>query len=212
MSQLDKALTVLIERDPTTEEIAKFYQIKEACGFSEHDSVWSLILAFGHYEILYKDIADKIGEQSIKTLADHKLALDSTAAAAERAIKSNLVDSVRETTSKLLAEAQKTGTALAAIQAKKGLLIGAVTSLGVATVLLLCAGFLGYSIGSKSAGPAAAWLQTADGAAAQRFAQMNAVRTMLDCPAPYQTHREGSATYCVPFDPQAKKTWGWRIN
>lgn len=212
MTPLEKALAPLIGRDPTTEEMAKLYKIKEACGFSDHDSVWTLLAAFGHYEILYRDIPKEIAEQGIKTIAEHKLALEASASAAERAIKSNLIDSVRETTAKLIDEAQRSSNALAAIRERRGLLVGTLVSIGVAFLALLVVGYLGFKIGANTAGAHAAWSQSSEGVAARKFAQMNQVSTMLSCPSPYQTHRDGAATYCIPYDAQAKKSWGWRIN
>lgn len=212
MSQLENALAVVIGREPTTEEIAKFYKVKEICGFSDHDSVWSMLVAFGHYEILYRDIPNLITEQASKTIADHKLALEATAGAVERAVKANIVESVRETTAKVLKEAEKTGSALAAIQARKGFLFGAIASLVIAFLLLFAAGYIGYAFGAQTSSVAASWAQSSDGSAARRFSQMNQVKAMLDCSAPYQIHKDGAATYCIPFDPQTKKSYGWRIN
>lgn len=212
MTALETALHTLIGREPTSEEIAKFYKIKEACGFSDHDSVWSMLLAFGHYEILYREIPSLITEQATKTLADHKLALEATGGAVERAVKTSLAESVREATTKALEEAKHASNVLAAIKAKKNLVIGSVLSLGLAVALVLTAVWLGYSLGKETARGAAAWAQSADGVSAKRFAELNSLRPMLECREPYQVHKEGANTYCIPFDTQTKKTFGWRIN
>lgn len=211
-TSLQTTLETLIGREPTTEELAKFYKIREACGFSDHDAVWSLLAAFGHYEILYGSIPSKIVEETVKLLAEHKLAIEATAQAAERGIKTSLYETVREATSKLVDEARATGDVLSTIRAKRSLVIGSLLSAGLAAIMLVVVGWSGYLVGARSSSVHAAWLQSSEGVAARQLAQVNSIRTMLDCPAPYQTHREGGATYCIPYDPVSKKSWGWRIN
>lgn len=212
MAALESAIEALIGREATSEEIAKFYKIKEACGFSDHDSVWAVLMAFGHYEILYREIPGLISEQAVKTLADHKLALEATAGAVERAVKASLAESVRDATTRALKDAEAAGSALAAIKARKNLIIGSIISLGISVLMTLAAVYGGYSFGKDAARGAAAWAQSADGLSARRFAEMNAIRSMLDCREPYQIHKDGANTYCIPFDAQSKKTYGWRIN
>ncbi|MFD2274827.1 hypothetical protein ACFS07_36690 [Undibacterium arcticum] len=74
MKPIEEALRVLIGREPSAEDISKFYKIKEICNFSEHDSVWSLLLAFGHYEILYEEIpAKKLRSKHIVSLQNTRL-------------------------------------------------------------------------------------------------------------------------------------------
>jgi hypothetical protein len=215
MKPIDQALQALIQREPTPEEVAKFYKIKEICGFSEHDSVWALLLAFGHFEILYGEMPAKIAEQARQTIADHKLALEAGAEAAERAIRGSLIENVTKTSRELADRAIEAGKILANQQNRRKFVFAIVAALAVSVPAVCALAWGAYKVGAKSGAVDvmidSAWVQSPEGRAAKAFAQMNNVQTMLDCPSNYQTHKEGSATYCVPFDESTKRSFGWRI-
>jgi len=212
---MDLALKTLIGRDPTTEEISKFYKIRDLLGISEHDAMWTFLLAYGHYEILYRDIPKEIVEQARQLLADHKLALDATAQAAERMVRSNLADTV----AKAAADAIEAGKRIGAnsggqMPKRRAYSYMAAAALASITVLLGIVA-VSYKIGEKAGTNAgtldAAWARSPQGIAAKEFAGLNPVQTMLDCPSNFQTRKEANATYCVPYDPKTKLTTGWRI-
>lgn len=214
MKPIDQALQALIQREPTPEEVAKFYQIKEICGFSEHDTVWSFLLAFGHYEILYGDMAKNIGEQTRQTLADHKLALEATAQAVERVVKSSLIESVTKTSKEMADRAIEAGKVLANSELRRKFVFAVVLALAVSAPVFGAIAWGAYKAGERSASVDStldqAWLQSPDGQAAKQFAQMNDIRSMLDC-GQYEKHTDNGATYCVPYDDKTKRSSGWRI-
>lgn len=216
---MDLALQTLIGRDATTEEIAKFYQIRDLLGFAEHDSVWAMLLAFGHYEILYSDIAKNIAAQARETLADHKLSLEATAEAVERAVKGSLISTVNKVAQDAISTGQKLAEAGAEKQARRKSLMMLAGGVGVAVALSLgLAGFIAFTsyqagkqAGLDAAGVDAAWAVSGQGRAAKAFSGLNPVQAMLDCQANFQTRKEANATYCVPYDEKSKLTSGWRI-
>jgi hypothetical protein len=206
---IEQALEAIIGREPTTEEIKKFYQVKETCGFSERDSVWSILLAFGHYEILYSEIPKRIVIEANKLIADHKLALSNTAEAAERHVRANLVDGVAETVRKAAKEVVDSTNTIIKVDARKRYLIGVSLSFGLATAVigLLC--WASYSVGAKSSGLSIVRNQ----ATVTKFLELNDISKMMACSgAENQKRHDGDVVYCIPFDQKARRAGGWRIN
>lgn len=212
---LDLALQTLIGRPPTTEEITKFYQIRDLLGFSEHDSIWSMLLAFGHYEILYRDIPDQITKQTQELLAEHKLALEATAGAAQRMVGAGMAEAV----AKASREAIEAGKRMADFSAdgvpKRKFMLAVGGAFAAAVMAVAAVGVLAYHAGTRAGGDAAnldaAWAATPQGKAAKAFAGLNPIQSMLDCSPNFQVRAEGNATYCIPYDPKTKLTTGWRI-
>lgn len=210
MKPIDQAIASLIGREPTADEIAKFYKIKEICNFSDHDSVWSLVLAFGHYEILYSQIPKEIADQAHRLIAEHKIALEHTAEASANHVKANLVESVAKAAREMAKEVIESSRQMAIANSKTKFLIGAYLSFGVAALVigLLCWG--AFSAGAHSVAPRSAWALTQDGEAAHAFAKLNDIQAMQSCEAG-QKRVEGNKTFCIPFDEKSKKISGWRI-
>lgn len=211
MKAIEQALATLIGgRSPTAEEVAKFYKIKEVCGFSEHDSVWALLLAFGHYEILYGQIPQQIADQAHRLIAEHKIALENTAAASARHIQTNLVEQVANTAREMAKEVIESAQALAIANSKSKFLLGASLSFGIAAFIigLLC--WATYHITYQSSMKDQVWITTPHGKAARKLAEMNDLNSMLQC-ANGQKRIEAAKTFCLPYDENSKKIGGWRI-
>jgi hypothetical protein len=211
MKPIEQALATLIgDREPTADEIAKFYKIKEVCGFSEHDSVWAILIAFGHFEILYGEIPKQIADQAQRLLAEHKIAMEKTAEASATHIKSNLVDSVSKAAREMSKEVIESAKTLAIADSRAKFLIGSSLSFGVATIMisLMCWG--AYNIGVRSKAADIAWLNTQQGEAGRKFAEINDVNSMLSC-ATGQKRHEGNKTFCFPYNDKSKKVSGWRV-
>jgi hypothetical protein len=211
MTTLEEALATLLPRDPSAEEIAKFYKIKEICGFSDHDSVWSLLVAFGHYEILYGDIAKNITEKTRELLAEHKLTLEATANAAEKQIRANLTESVSKTTREMANQVIQTASTIAQKNSKRNISLALFMSIGMASLCLVLVAWFSFSMGTKQAISDNAWLQTNEGQAARKLAQLNNVQEMMICPNHFQKREQNDGVYCLPYDEKSKKGWGWRI-
>lgn len=212
MNDLEQAIKTIIGRDPTAEEIAKFYKVKETCGFSDHDAVWSLLLAFGHYEILYGEIPAKIAEQARTLLAEHKLAMDATAEAAQKHMQANLVTAVADTTKRMADQVIKTGQQITIDESRRKFVIGVALSIGVAAVAIACVAWGAFALGERSSAAELAWLRTPEGMAARQFSELNSTKAMLDCPAPFQIQKnDRGETHCLPYDEKTKLIRGWRI-
>jgi hypothetical protein len=206
---IEQALATIIGREPTTEEIKKFYTVKEVCGYSENDSMWSILLAFGHYEILYNEIPKRIATEANKLIADHKLALSNTAEAAERHVRANLIDGMAETVRKAAKEVIDSATVIIKADSRKRYLVGASLSVGLAAAVigLLC--WASYGLGANSAKALIAKNQTQ----ATKFLELNDISKMMACSGTEnQKRRDGDSTYCIPFDEKSKRAGGWRIN
>ncbi|KAA0178805.1 hypothetical protein FX016_23005 [Cupriavidus gilardii] len=214
MKPIDQALQTLIQREPTPDEIAKFYRIKDTCGFSDHDSVWSLLLAFGHYEILYGEIPQKITEQARQLLADHKIALEAAAEAAERAVRASLIEQVSKTAREMADRAVEAGKILASADSRRKFAFAILAALAISIPATALLAYGAYSAGARSAANEAVadavWARSPEGRAARSLAKLNNVQAMLECPT-YQVRKEGNSTYCVPFDERTNRSFGWRI-
>lgn len=211
MSNPDKALETLLGREPTTDEMGKFYRIKEQLGLSDHDVVWTFLLAFGHYEILYSEIPERIEEAAKRVLAEFRVSADAVTAAAERQMRANVETSVAETVRKLSDQVIATGQAIANDSNRRKQIVAIGISLGIAALLILIVLWAGYRLGVGSRDAEAAWLNTPQGAAAKKFGEMNDIQSMLNCTPPLAKVEENGETYCMPFDPGKKQVRTWRI-
>jgi len=212
---LDLALQTLIGRPPSTEELAKFYQIRDLLGFSEHDAMWSLLLAFGHYEILYRDIPEQIVSQTKSLLAEHKLALEATAGAAERMVGAAMAASVEKASKEAIEAGKRIALTSKDSIPKRRHLLALAGTCAIAVFAAFGIGALAYQAGTRAGADGAnldaAWTATPQGKAAKAFAGLNPIQSMLDCSSNFQVRSEGNATYCIPYDPKTKLTTGWRI-
>ena len=212
---LDLALQTLIGRPPTTEEITKFYQIRDLLGFAEHDSIWSMLLAFGHYEILYRDIPDQITKQTQELLAEHKLALEATAGAAQRMVGAGMAEAVAKASREAIESGKRMADSSAGGVPKRKFMLAVGSAFAAAVLAVAVVGVVAYHAGQRAGGDAAnldaAWATTPQGKAAKAFAGLNPIQSMLDCSPNFQVPAEGNATYCIPYDPKTKLTTGWRI-
>lgn len=208
MKPIDQALGAIIGREATADELKKFYAVKDACGFAEHDSVWAMILAFGHYEILYGEIPKRIATEATKLIADHKLALVHASEAAERHVTANIVGGVAEAVRKAAKEVVESTNTILKADARKRFIIGASLSNGISAVVISVLCWAAYSLGINAA--TQRLVQSKTGSA--QFSNLNDVQKMLACSSSeYQKRRDGDATYCIPFDEKTKRAGGWRI-
>lgn len=207
MSPLEEAIAALVGREPTSEEIQRFYKIKEACGFGDHDAMWAVLLAFGHYEILYGEIPAKIKSMSVDMLAAHKLALESTADASGNLIKQSLARAVEQSAAQMasavLGQARKQTSTVAKA--------AVVCSIGFAALAVLLVSVAMFMMGSRTGAAEAAWLKTPEGVVARDFSKLNTIRTMQECAPPFQREESSQGTYCIPYDAANRKMFGWRI-
>jgi hypothetical protein len=211
MSDLEQAIKIIIGREPTAEEIGKFYKIKDVCGFSDHDSVWSMLLAFGHYEILYGEIPTKITDLTRTVLAEHKLQLDAAAEAAQKQIQANLVTAVTDTTKRMADQVIKTGQKITVFESRRKFVIGVALSTGLAALVMAGIAWSVFTLSERNAAADSAWLRTPDGLAARKLSELNSTKAMLACPAPFQTQTKEGRTLCIPYDEKTKLIHGWRI-
>jgi hypothetical protein len=214
---VEKALEVLIGREPKSEEVEKFYRIKEELGLGNHDAIWSVLLALGHYETLYGEIPDRIRNASADALAHHQAALTSSSAALEVEVKSKLVDAVSAATAgmtqEVIASAKTAVSKLRAGDNNRTFIAAATISAGLISAVLCAVAWGSYELGARSTGDAYIWHQSRKGQAAERFGNLNNVEVMLNCPKPFDRRTTNDGVYCIPYDAAsgAGKMYGWRI-
>lgn len=212
MSDFDKAIAVVIGREPTADEVQRFYKVKEICGFGEHDSVWSMLLAFGHYEILYGEIPGKINKATIELLAEYRLSLEAAAQAAQRHVETSLIQTVSTTAKELADKALGVAESVILRDQRRRFLQAFGVSLGLTAFVLGIVIWFAFSSGVKTAAGEAAWLHTPEGIAAKQFSELNSVKLMMDCPFPFRVSKtEKGDIQCIPYDGKSKTVHGWRI-
>lgn len=210
MKPIEQALVTLIGREPTTDEIAKFYKIKETCGFSDHDSVWSMLLAFGHYEILYGQIPGAITDQTAKLLAEHKIALDATALAAANHVKGNLVEHVTKAARDMAKEVIESSKQITIAESRNKFFIGLSLSMGIAALVVGLVSWGAYNAGLRSGAADVSWANSSNGKAAREFAELNDIAALMSC-ASGKRHTDNGKSFCMPYDERSKKISGWRV-
>lgn len=209
-------LKTLLGREPSADEVERIYKIKDGLGLADHDSLWQILVAFGQYEILFGEVPNKIKDQTQATLADHKLALEATAGAVERATKASLSEAIVRA-AKEASQAARQATEQEAKREKvfRNSFIVAI-SVAIAIAGLTIAGYVGFRVGTTARSADEVWLASPEGRAAKSLAQLNTMQAMLDCSSSFAERREvtdsgESRVYCVPFDANVKRRWGWRI-
>jgi hypothetical protein len=207
MISIDQALQALIGREPTPEELRKFYHVREVCEFSENDPVWSLLLAFGHYEILYHEIPGRITAETNKLIADHRVALNYTAEAVEQHLKVKLGETVADTVRKAAKEMIDTANGLIKAESRRRLLVGASWSFGMAAISIGLVCWFAFNLGASKTNA-----KFKMDPIATKFFDLNDVSIMMACNgAEIQKRRVGNNVYCIPFDEKNKRASGWRI-
>lgn len=211
-----EALKSLLGRDPTAAEVERLFKLKDTLGLADHDALWMILVAFGQYEILFSEVPEKIVEVTKSAIADHKLSLEATAAAVERATKANLSEAIVRAAKEASTTArdQTTKETTRERRIRWGWILAISCSIAVAALSLV--GYVSYQVGNSARNSAEVWLASPEGKAARALAQLNTVQAMLDCSSAFAERREVSdngetRVYCVPFDASIKRRWGWRI-
>lgn len=208
----EAALSALLGREATPEELTKIHKVKENLGLSDHDAIWTLLLALGHYEMLYCELPDKIGVKIQETLTELKANADNVANAAERRLSANVEGQVAETINKLSDAVIQTGQKLAQSHYRKYLVTAIGVSLGVAGIIVCSVFYVGYKLGNQANSNELFWSKSSSGIVAKRFAQLNDVQGMLSCLPPLQQVEKPDGTYCLPYDKKTNQVRSWRID
>lgn len=216
MQPIEKAMEALIGREPTSAEIEKFYRIKDELGIGNHDAIWSILLALGHYETLYGEIPARIQHVTSELIELHKSALASNAADIELSVKNKLHDAVSSATTtmsqEIISSAKDAVGKLRAGDTIRTYLIAGGLIATLFSAVLGAVAWGSYELGAQSSHDVHAWRESKQGMAMSKFAELNNVEAMLTCPKPFERRSAGDGTYCIPYDFSGdKKIYGWRI-
>lgn len=207
----EQALEAIIGHEPTPEEMSNFYRVKEALDLSDNDAIWTVLLALGHYEILYKAVPTQIKQDILGIIAEHRAALETAAVAAQREVRNNVAADTAETVRKLVEQVNAGAAEIDRASRKKRLTIYAALSVGVAALAIVGAIAAGVWIGRAAQSADAVWLESPAGRAARTFAEINNVEQIMHCPPPHSIQQRDGNTYCLPYDHQSKRVTMWRI-
>lgn len=209
--RLREALIAVVGREPTPEEVSKFHRVKDALGLEEHDAIWTFLVAFGHYEILYQGIPDQIKHAALEIIAAQRAMLEPAARAIEERTFRQIEGNATRTVERIVEETLRGAKAIQDHAQKKRLTVAIALSLGIAAICILVTAWGGYIAGRASAQGELSWLESAQGRAAREFARLNDVNAMLACEAPLTRQVLDGATHCVPYEQVSKKVRMWRV-
>lgn len=211
-TKLKLALEKIVGREATTEEVKRFYEVKEILGVGEHDAIWSMLLAFGHYEILYRDIPVEIERVTKVMIERHNYALEQQARMATEDVQARMVDKVGDTANKMAQKAIEAAQGSVASKTRAWMLSGVIAG------IVLCCGvgaggfYLGKSIGQATKLEQDAFLQSANGSAALALAKNNDLVAMERCDG-YSVHKTPNGTFCIPIRKENGQVinYGWKL-
>ena len=201
----------LLGREMTSEEIALNFRIKETLGLSDDDAIWTLLSVLGVYLTMYRDMPKEIVETVTKMMAEFKVNITHVTDAAERASIVRTEKNVVEAFEKLVKQAEKSVTTGSAMSQKKKLIAWASAAAFGGVVVASGLLWMGYTLGDSKRQAELAWLDTKEGQAAKRFAQLNNVERMLECPSPQYVVERKDGDFCSPYDMTQKTVRMWRI-
>jgi len=205
---MNRALERLLGREASTEEVQRFYDVKEILGVGEHDSIWTMLLAFGHYEILYKGIPAEIEKVTAEMIEKHAFSLETQSKLASQKVQLLMVEEVSKTADamaqKAIAAAHSAQSAQSdAVSAKSRAWMRAWMQAGLLAGIVLCgaAGVGGFYVGERT-GRAEnlqqdKFLQTENGKAALYLAKHNNFANMKSCEG-YSIRKTPDGTVCIP--------------
>lgn len=210
--RLNEALAALVDREPTAEEVSRFHRIKDTLGLAEHDVVWTFLVAFGHYELLYEAIPEKIKHASMELIAAQRALLEPAAKAVESQLFASVEKNATKTVERVVEEALRGAKTIQDSLQRRRLGIAFAVSAGVAALVVGLAVWGGFEAGRASRNGDMSWLDSSEGQAVRRFAQLNDVKAMLACEEPLARQQAAGKEHCVPYEKTTKQVRMWRIN
>lgn len=209
--RMEAALEALLGHEPSSDELAKVYRVKDVLGLADHDAIWTVLLALGYYGTLYEEIPEKIRAASLDIIAQQRMMLEPAARAVETQMAGTIERKSAETVARIVEETLRGAKAIGTDARRRLTVLAIGLSLSVAAVLVGLVGWGAYSAGRAERNGELAWLDSAEGRAARAFAKLNNVAAMLECGPPL-THQQGKdGGYCVPYDGAAKQVRMWRV-
>ncbi|MFJ3317169.1 DUF6753 family protein [Herbaspirillum huttiense] len=179
-NKIEEVLKQLLQRDPSAEEVAKIYKLKEAFGLSDSDPVWAILTAYNHFEILFAAIPAEILKVTRESAASHKMELEAQAAASIKMTEKTLVAAVRQTAEDIARQAMESAEKTLIFRSRRQMFIAIGASVGIACACLIGALWVGAKfLGTQS--QERAWAMSAEGRAAKRLADLNDLNSLMQC-------------------------------
>ena len=207
----EKVIETLLQREPSSEEIAMLYRMKDQLGLSDNDAIWTMLLSFGTYHIMFSEMPDKILQAMKEGLESYSTNMRIMSENAERQQLLRTELNTSESIKRLVEMTEKGAKALNTATHKRRLTIVAAVSVALASAALIGAIWTGFIIGHKSTSADLVWLNSPEGQAARKFASLNNPELMMDCAEPQQKIQRDSGTWCLPYEASSKTVRMYRI-
>lgn len=211
-TKMKRALERLLGREASTEEVQRFYDVKEILGVGEHDSIWTMLLAFGHYEILYKGIPAEIEKVTAEMIEKHIFSLEAQAVLATNHVQASMVEKVSKTADEMAQKAIAAAHSAVTAKTRGWLYVGLLAGIALSGAIGAGGFYVGERMGQRESLAQDVFLKTDDGKAAMYLAHHNKFEDMLSCKG-YSIHKAASGTYCIPVKTINGKTinYGWKL-
>ncbi|MFD2274828.1 hypothetical protein ACFS07_36695 [Undibacterium arcticum] len=109
--------------------------------------------------------------------------MEHTAEAADRHVKANLVESVAKAAREMAQEVIASSKQITIADSRNKFILGLTVSIGVAAMAMCLLAWSAFAIGSRSSAAQVAWAVSPEGVAARHMAELNDVRSLIQCSA-----------------------------
>jgi hypothetical protein len=212
VGDLEDNFAKLLGRTPTDRSRQNIYRVRDALNIKPTDSVWMLLMALEHYEMLYEDIPGKITTAAREVVAGVRSAAEAEAAAARAETAKALMRAVHEAAVK--STKQAAGAYLA-----KWVSIGVGVTALAGTLLCWAAARRGEETGRAVGGDlarrqcgalvaASSWANTPEGQLAYAMAKAGGLAEVARCSGRGMVPRDG---WCVVASERGRPLARWAV-
>lgn len=211
-TKMKRALERLLGREATTQEVQRFYEVKEILGVGEHDSMWTMLLAFGHYEILYKGIPAEIEKVTMEMMSRHAYSLEAQAKLAANKVQSDMVAHVSKTADEMAQKAIAAAHSAVSFKTRTWLYVGLIAGIAICGAIGAGGFYVGERMGQRESLLQNSFMNSENGKAAMSLAEHNNFVEMMSCDG-YSVQKTAEGTRCIPMKKINGRTvmYGWKL-
>ena len=101
MSTNETLFEKLVGRQPTNREMERLQRTRDALGLKDNDAIWLIMIAFGHYDTLYRQIPAQIVGAAEEVMKQTKNAADAVYDATAKRAEADLIRTVSRSVEKM---------------------------------------------------------------------------------------------------------------